>query len=66
MTRLESRVCESRGYTWRIHAYELPDGVSFKIKTLRGMHVCNRTEKNYLITTDWIANKFHDMFRINS
>ena len=58
-------ICESRGCTWRIHASELPDGVSFKIKTLRGTHVCSRTEKNHLITADWIATKFHDMFRIN-
>ena len=58
-------ICESRGCTWRIHASELPDGVSFKIKTLRGTHVCSKTEKNHLITVDWIATKFHDMFRIN-
>ena len=41
------------------------DGVSFNIKTLKGTHVCNNTKKNHLITTDWIANKFHDMSRIN-
>ena len=66
MTKIESHVfVRVGGCTWRIHASVLPDGVSFKIKTLKGINVCNRTKKNHLITFDWIANKFHDMFRIN-
>lgn len=58
-------VCESSGYAWRIHASELPDGITFKIKTLQDSHVCKWVEKNHLATTNWIATRFIELFKIN-
>lgn len=58
-------ICESNGYTWRIHVFGLPDGITFKIKILQGSHVCKGVEKNYLVTTNWIATRFIEFFKSN-
>ncbi|KAL7231374.1 hypothetical protein ACSBR2_009599 [Camellia fascicularis] len=50
--------CGSRGCNWRIHASLLPDGLTFKIKSLGPDHTCVRVERNPEATSTWIVEKF--------
>ncbi|KAK1305848.1 hypothetical protein QJS10_CPA10g01279 [Acorus calamus] len=51
--------CRVRHCTWRIHASELQDRVTFKVKTLKDIHTCTSVNKvgNEMATSGWLANK---------
>ncbi|GFY97440.1 hypothetical protein Acr_11g0017460 [Actinidia rufa] len=50
---------------WRIHASPLPEGITYKIKSLCGDHRCVRTVRNAEATSTWIAIKFLKALRAN-
>ncbi|KAK1283102.1 hypothetical protein QJS10_CPB21g01322 [Acorus calamus] len=51
--------CRVRHCTWRIHASQLQDEVTFEVKTLKDIHTCTSVNKvgNEMATSGWLANK---------
>ncbi|XP_028115334.1 uncharacterized protein LOC114313164 [Camellia sinensis] len=57
--------CAAEGCPWRIHASPLPDGITYKIKTLVPTHTCSRMNTNTEATSAWIAKKMVESFKDN-
>ena len=57
--------CGAEGCPWRIYASPLPDGVTYKIKTLQDEHTCSRLSHNSEATSAWIAKKLAESFKEN-
>ena len=57
--------CGAEGCPWRIHASPLPDGITYKIKTMQAEHTCSRQNHNTEATSSWIAKKMIDEFKEN-
>ncbi|KAL7177397.1 hypothetical protein ACSBR2_030704 [Camellia fascicularis] len=55
----------TEGCPWRIHVSPLPDGITYKIKTLVPQHTCSRLNQNTKATSDWIAKKLAGSFKEN-
>ncbi|KAK8934408.1 hypothetical protein KSP39_PZI014899 [Platanthera zijinensis] len=51
--------------SWRLHASTYGDGVTFKVKTMGGVHTCVRNLKGGGVMAKWIANEFKDDYKIN-
>ncbi|KAA8544614.1 hypothetical protein F0562_022615 [Nyssa sinensis] len=49
--------CGIKGYKWKIHASILPDGVTFKIKSVGDDHTYAREARNSEAYSNWIAGK---------
>ncbi|KAK1417199.1 hypothetical protein QVD17_26323 [Tagetes erecta] len=50
--------CSSEGCSWKFNAVLDPSTESFKIKTMKNVHTCDRVSKNWLLDT--IKEKLHD------
>ncbi|XP_028098382.1 uncharacterized protein LOC114298077 [Camellia sinensis] len=57
--------CAAEGCSWRIHVSPLPDGITYKIKTLVPTHTCSRMNTNTEATSAWIAKKMVESFKDN-
>ena len=57
--------CGNGGCNWRVHASPLPDGVTYKIKTLRGPHTCVRDTFSDKATSTWLAKQLATEIRTN-
>ncbi|KAA8521544.1 hypothetical protein F0562_012217 [Nyssa sinensis] len=55
--------CGIKGCKWRIHASTLPNGVTFKIKTIGRDHICVREARNSIADSNWIAGKMATRLR---
>ncbi|XP_057770651.1 uncharacterized protein LOC130990435 [Salvia miltiorrhiza] len=60
--------CEAvcvEGYKWRVCASIVREDKSFKVKTYVGVHTCPTALSNKLLTSEWIANRYLEIFRAN-
>ncbi|XP_028063588.1 uncharacterized protein LOC114266862 [Camellia sinensis] len=57
--------CAAEGCPWRIHASPLPDGITYKIKTLVPTQTCSRMNTSTEPTSTWIAKKMVESFKDN-
>lgn len=58
-------MCNNNDCSWRIHASTYADGVTFKIKNIKGAHTCVRNLKSSGATASWIANEFQEEYKYN-
>ncbi|TXG50991.1 hypothetical protein EZV62_023515 [Acer yangbiense] len=57
--------CKENGCPWRAHGSRLPDGITFKLKTLVDSHECHRIYNNKEAKVSWIAFKFENLVKRN-
>ncbi|XP_057249985.1 uncharacterized protein LOC130591089 [Beta vulgaris subsp. vulgaris] len=57
--------CKATGCEWSIWASWDGKKKTFRVKTYNGAHNCGRTQKSKKISRRWIANHYHNKFKIN-
>ena len=55
-------MCKVATCIWRVHCSRLPDGVTWKIKSLKGPHSCPRLQENKMASHPWFAPLFKRIF----
>jgi len=58
-------VCKVKTCTWRVHCSRLQDGVTWRIKSLKGSHSCPRLQENKMASHPWVAEQLVTDFKAN-
>jgi hypothetical protein len=56
-------VCADKKCNYRVYGRQLKDEATFMLISIKPKHTCARRYKNYLITSNWIAEWCIDSFR---
>jgi hypothetical protein len=59
-------VCADKNCKYRVYGRQLKDESTLMLISIRSRHTCSRRYKNYLITSNWVAEGCMDYFRDQS
>ena len=57
--------CKHIEYSWRIHAVRLADRVTWQVKPLSRLHVCETLQVNSMASHPWVASQLVFYYKAN-